>query len=105
MKDSILLFQFHKNHNKSVLSHQDLKEAEKSILKFVQQQKFNTEINGPASGNPNVNRRSRIRNLDPFLEDGILRVDGRLHQSSIPAEMKHTVILPKDHHVSTIILR
>lgn len=52
-----------------------------------------------------MNLRSQIRNLDPFLDDGILRVGGRLHQSSIPAEMKHTVILPKDHRVSTIILR
>eukprot|EP00105_Crassostrea_gigas_P034805 XP_019918953.1 PREDICTED: uncharacterized protein LOC105318561 [Crassostrea gigas] len=91
--------------DKSVLSHQDLKEAEKSILKFIQQQEFDTEINALASGNSHVNRRSRIRNLDPFLDDGILRVGGRLHQSSIPAEMKHPIILTKDHHVSTIILR
>lgn len=93
-------------YDKSKLSHQDLKEAEKSVLKFNQQQEFDTECNAVASGNSHVNRRrSRIRNLDPFLNDGILRVGGRLHQSSIPAEMKYPVILPKDHHVSTIILR
>lgn len=93
------------SYDKSVLSHQDLKEAEYYILKFVQQQEFDTEISALASKNSQVNRRSRIRNLDPFLDDGIVRVGGRLHQSSIPAEMKHPVILPKDHHVSTIILR
>lgn len=47
-----------KSYDKSILSHQDLKEAEKSLLKFVQQQEFDTEIHVLASGNPHVNRRS-----------------------------------------------
>lgn len=51
------------SYNKSVLLHQDLKETKEYILKFVQQQEYDTEINALASGNYHVNRRGRIRNL------------------------------------------
>ncbi|XP_061163684.1 uncharacterized protein LOC133172867 [Saccostrea echinata] len=66
---------------------------------------FPTEINTLESGNFRVSHGSKVRSLDPFLDAGLLRVDGRLHKSSFPVEMKHQVILPKDHHVSTLIIR
>lgn len=67
------------SYDKSVLLHLSMGEAERSILIFVQQQEFATKINALASENSLVDRRSRIRNLDPFLDVGILRVGGRLH--------------------------
>ena len=52
-----------------------------------------------------MKRSSSLYKLDPFLdEDGLLRVGGRLRQSSAPYEVKHTVILPKKGHVMTLIL-
>lgn len=38
------------------------------------------------------------------MDNGILRVGGRLGQAEIPAESKHPVILSKDLHVSVLIL-
>ena len=93
------------NHDKPMISHQDMKDAEQVILVFIQQQEFSTEMSTPASRNSHVKRSSSIKSLDPFLQDGLLRVGGRLHRSSMPAETKHPIILPKDHHVSTLILR
>ena len=50
-------------------------------------------------------RSSSLYKLDPFLdEDGLLRVGGRLRQSSAPYEVKHPVILPRKGHVTTLIL-
>ena len=52
-----------------------------------------------------MKRSSSLYKLDPFLDvDGLLRVGGRLRQSSAPFAMKHPVILPKKGHVTTLIL-
>ena len=56
------------------------------------------------SGNSRVPISSAIRNLDPLLDEGLIGVGGRLDKSSMTAQMKHPVILPKDHHVSVLIL-
>jgi len=42
---------------------------------------------------------------DPILEDGVLRVGGRLSRAVMPEEMKHPIILAKDFHISDIILK
>ena len=52
-----------------------------------------------------VKKCSKIYKLDPRMEDGLLRVGGRLSRSSLPQEAKHPVILPKDSHVTRLILR
>ena len=52
-----------------------------------------------------MKRLSSLYKLDPFLdEDGLLRVGGRLRQSSVPYEVKHPVILPKKGHVTNLVL-
>lgn len=40
-----------------------------------------------------------------MLEKGLLRVGGRLSKAVMPDGMKHPVILAKDQHISTLILR
>lgn len=52
-----------------------------------------------------MKRSSSLYRLDPFLDEGgLLRVGGRLSQSSTPYEVKHPVILPKKGHVTNLIL-
>ena len=47
--------------------------------------------------------RPPLKDLDPFTyECGILRVGGRLRNSSFPLPIKHPVILPKDNHISKL---
>lgn len=43
-------------------------------------------------------------NLDPILREGMLCVGGRLKFSSLSEEFKHPFILPKDSHITQLIL-
>jgi len=51
-----------------------------------------------------VLKKSKLYWLDPLLNDGILRVGGRLHKLAMPKETKHQVNLPKYAHISTLLL-
>ena len=44
--------------------------------------------------------------LDPFVHgDGLLRTGGRIRRAAIPPEVKHPLILPKNSHVTDLIVR
>ena len=80
-------------------------EAEIVIVRFAQQQRFKAEIDALSSGKSAVRKESPIYKLDPCLEDDLLRVGGRLSRAALPEEVKHPLILTKDQHISTLILR
>lgn len=80
---------------------EDLTEAETAIISFCQQERFPEEIAALNSSNPEIPRSSNIYKLDPVLENGLLRVGGRLSRAAI----KHPLILSKDQHISHLILR
>ena len=52
-----------------------------------------------------INKSSAIRNRDPFMGDGLLRVGGRLRHASIGAEVRNPIILPKKAHVVDLLVR
>lgn len=58
-----------------------------------------------SSGKTTVSRQSAIYRLDPYLDNGLLRARGRLRKGSLPEEIKHPLILAKDQHVATLILK
>ena len=102
------------------LTVQDLVNAEFAILKFVQISAFGEEIralkeivNENNSHKEKLQKRkkasmksnSRIHRLDPFIDNGILRVGGRLKRADLPYETKHPVILPQKSHVTTLLIR
>ncbi|KAL7825761.1 hypothetical protein SRHO_G00334990 [Serrasalmus rhombeus] len=88
----------------SNLTVEDLKVAELEIIRFSQQQKFSEEISALRKGD-RLKKGSHIYKLNPILQDGILRVGGRLHKSTMPEEVKHPAILHKNSHVTDLILR
>ena len=98
----------------SPLTVQDQVEAELAILKFDQDLAFGKEIpalqkleNENSLDKEKLQKRvkastknnSTIQRLDPFLENGILRVGGRLRRADLPHETKHPAILPWKSHV------
>ncbi|XP_050973435.1 uncharacterized protein LOC127169834 [Labeo rohita] len=91
--------------NHKSLTIQDLTRAENEVIKFIQSQKFKEEISMLQKGNASVKRNSCLSKLDPILQDGVLRVEGRLGRSAMPEHVKHPVIIPKDSHITTLILR
>ena len=96
--------------NKPTSIHRTLaetQEAEFTIFKAVQRCTFKEEITNLSAkgGNHKRTKNSPLIRLDPFLDKyGILRVGGRLQQSSFPFEQRHPVILPKAHHVTALII-
>ncbi|XP_077966657.1 uncharacterized protein LOC120343839 [Styela clava] len=41
---------------------------------------------------------------DPFIQDGVMRMRGRLEKSDLPAHQKNPIILPPHHHVTKLII-
>lgn len=63
--------------NKS-LSLENLNQAEIQLIQFIQKQEFQEEIEALRKNIP-IKKRSQLFKLDPVLQDGILRVGGRLN--------------------------
>lgn len=89
----------------SILTPNDLLEAELAIIRYCQQQRFVDEISSLLSEKRTVSKQSSICKLDPTLEDGLLRVGGRLSKGAMPLEEKHPLILSKDQHISKLIIK
>ena len=84
---------------------EELKAAEKAIIKFVQGASFYEELLSLKTAHKQVKESSSIVKLDPVLIEGIMCVGGRLHNSPLTQEAKHPALLPRDHHVSDLIMR
>ena len=88
----------------------ELRGAEKEIVEHVQREAFSEEIsvlmkNERGGSNPKaIKKSSSIYQLDPVVNDGLLRVGGRLRRAQISEEAKHPSILPKTHHIVTLIV-
>lgn len=87
------------------LSLDDTLTAESAIIQYCQLERFSGEIAALKAGTSGVKKSSHIYKLDPVLENGLLRVGGRLSKAAMPDDMKHPVILAKDQHISTLIIR
>lgn len=87
------------------LNIEDLERAEKVIIGISQRQTFRQELAKLEMAPPSVQRTSCIFRLDPMLDDGLLRVGGRLCRSAMPEQVKHPIILHKGHPISSLILR
>ena len=110
--------QGHAKVSNTSLELSDLQKAEFSIVRFIQHQAFQDELNSLENmSNPTpsdethrhrskqVNKRSHIYRLNPFVKDGVLRVGGRLGNMQIENSTKHPILLPQKHHVTSPILR
>lgn len=96
----------------------ELDKATTLLIKTMQEEEFSEELKSLSSTDQQTANREKVRNrkrslknsrlyeLDPFIdEDGILRVGGRLRRSSLDFAEKHPAILPKDHHLSALLIR
>lgn len=72
------------------------------IIKLVQQDQFAEDISRLRDDDHCSNKLQKLR---PFLDDtGLLRVGGRIQRAQIPYDAKHPIILPKRHHLTTLLI-
>ena len=77
----------------------DLDTAETIILRYFQSKFFAEELKCFQQAKP-IKRSSSIINLDPFYEDGLIKVGGRLKLAEVPYASKHPILL---HNASSIV--
>ena len=102
------IYRFYKNcrsREKTIgpIISKELEEAELTLVKLVQREEFSKDIKC-LQGKGEVPPESKLKNLYPFLDDnGVLRVGGRLSNSQLEFNRKFPAILPKNHHLTSLI--
>ena len=87
------------------LTVEELQRAEDHVWKLVQRQTYASEINSLSGKLGRVLKTSKIRRLNPVMQDGLLRVGGRLGKSGVAAAAKHPLILPHASPVVRLMVR
>lgn len=88
----------------SFLTTEELITAKKRLIRLAQRTAFQIEIKALTEGKK-IPGTSDLLSLNPFLDkDGLIRVGGRLGNSTLGWDQKHPPILPRRSHLSDIII-
>lgn len=82
----------------------ELKESMETLVRLVQRETFPDELAALADER-SVEPHSKIKNLAPFLSDGIIRVGGRLGHAPVSEGRKHPILLPAKHPFTDLVVR
>jgi hypothetical protein len=94
-----------KDKSSGPLTIKELDQATSIIIKQVQAQHFSKEVK-KLSENKQCPPESKMLALHPFIdEDLILRVGGRLANSTLPYNRKFPVVLPKNDYITKLIIK
>ncbi|GFS75880.1 integrase catalytic domain-containing protein [Trichonephila clavipes] len=105
------IFRFYHN-SKSVskvtgpLYTHELETSIKKVVKLLQNGEYHTELT-LLKCNKSLPKSSKLQSLNVFLDsEGILRVGGRLRlQQTLKFEQKHPMLIPKEHHFTSLVIR
>lgn len=78
--------------------------ATRALILASQSASFTKEI-AELKRNGMVSKKSKILSLSPFLENGILRVGGRLKNAVFNADQKHPILMHDKHPLTKLIIR
>ena len=82
----------------------DLRAAQNQLVKRAQVECFGEEIRFLENGQE-VNKRSRIKSLDPRMEGGFLVVGGRLQKAqALHYKTRHPKIIDSHHEFAQLII-
>ena len=80
-------------------------DAKNELIKQVQTECFSEEIKKLKSGQP-LPDSNKLSDLAPTVDQkGLLRVGGRLKHSDVDFSVKHPLLIPQDHPLSSIIIQ
>ena len=89
----------------NVTATQDYYKAQVVIIEGVQRQAFGEDIERIKSSGK-VFRLSLLEKLSSIIDgEGFLREGGRLKQADLTNEERHSIIIPKSSHVSSLLIR
>ncbi|XP_055613760.1 uncharacterized protein LOC129760181 [Uranotaenia lowii] len=86
------------------LTPQEMQFAIVVLVRLSQNESFESEFKD-LEKNGQVERRSRIAKLNPFVEDGTIRIGGRLSNAPLPDSRKHPWVLDHRHPLALLIMR
>ncbi|XP_015120060.1 uncharacterized protein LOC107043207 [Diachasma alloeum] len=93
------------NRKTGPLGIEELQKAETTVIKWVQQEAFSTEIRC-LHEDRELPRKSPLSSMRQFLDqEDLIRVGGRLNNSAMTDHQKHPLILPPKTHVTILIMR
>ena len=82
-----------------------IQRAEHQIIRGTQRRHFTDEIR-LMERNQCVKKSSSIYKLDPYIDsNGLLRVGGRLNQSTMDESVKHPLLIPKGSILARLIIK
>lgn len=95
---------------KQPLNASDLQHAEQAIIRHVQERHYGQQLKKSMKETPfdgkKVSKGGPLYGLRPVInENGLLCVGGRLGNATFSETQRHPVILPKQHHIVTLIIR
>lgn len=87
------------------LSVNEMEDILERAIKYYQNLVYEREIEH-IKKKGKVNTKSSLITLVPYLDDkDIIRVGGRLQNAILPEESKHLIIIPKDVHITRLIIQ
>lgn len=99
-----ILRRISKNRSNNLTTVTEREDAEHCIIKDLQKDVYQEELKLLSKRIP-LPSHNPLHSLDAFLDkDGVFRVGGRLCNSSLPNSIKHPAIIPKDHHITKMII-
>ncbi|XP_068228001.1 uncharacterized protein [Palaemon carinicauda] len=75
------------------------------IWKKIQAQEYGSEIKSLSKKESKVKKSSKISKLQLFLQEGLLKVGGRLCEATISDSCKHPIILPSESPIGRKMVR
>ncbi|XP_070410207.1 uncharacterized protein [Nothobranchius furzeri] len=99
-----ILRRIRKNRSDSLTTVIEREDAEHCKIKDLQENTYQEELKILNKG-IRLPSNNHLYSLDAFLDqDGILRVGGRLSNSSLPSSIKHPAIIPKNHPITKMLI-
>ena len=113
IRSTAYVFRFVKNaqtkertmRNITPLSVEEIRHAFNFLISHAQLRAYPEEVTALRAGR-NINAKSTIRKLSPYIDDyKVLRVGGRLDHAPIPLDARHPIILPSKSKFTVLVLR
>lgn len=92
------------NRFKGSLSVSELEKTLNVLIGIAQRQDFSSDIES-LNKLKTVSHKSKILSLDPFLDESLIRVGGRLRHSNLSFEQKHPLLLSDKNHLTKLLVK